>query len=127
MAFALMAGVILSGLPGCSQRPVSFSLALARIDALGAQAPASAFAGAAALAGTSAQKLSLLKRARLIDPALAADTAAMLAGSTTTAAVGLAALDAFIGSGRYEAALELFHTILPPAEYPLELDRKSVV
>ena len=115
-----MAGVILSGLPGCSQRPVSFSLALARIDALGAQAPASAFAGAAALAGTSAQKLSLLKRARLIDPALAADTAAMLAGSTTTAAVGLAALDAFIGSGRYEAALELFHTILPPAEYPLE-------
>lgn len=117
---ALMVGFMLTILAGCSRRPGSFSLGLAKIDALGSQAPFSAFAGVAASAGTSAEKLRLLKRARNIDPELAADTAAMLTGSGTTSVVGLAALDAFLEAGRFEAALELFPIILPPADFPLE-------
>ena len=107
-------------LPGCDRHPASFSKALANIDAMGPQAPVSAFATAAALAGTSADKLSLLKRARLIDPGLAAYTAALLTDSSSSSVVGLAALDAFLESDNFGAALELFTTILPPAAFPLE-------
>jgi len=120
MVFAFVAGLILAVLPGCSNRPASFPLALAKIDALGLQAPASAFAEAAVLAGTSAEKLRLLKRSRLIDSDLAADTAALFGGSAMSPVVGLAALDAFLEAGRFEAAIELFRTILPPKDFPLE-------
>jgi tetratricopeptide (TPR) repeat protein len=120
MVLTFASGLILTVLSGCSNRPASFSLALAKIDALGLQAPASAFADAAALAGTSAEKLRLLKRTRLIDSGLAADTAARFAGSAMSPVVGLAALDAFLEAGRFEAAIELFRTILPPKDFPLE-------
>ena len=117
---ALMAGLTAAVLSGCSKQPDTFSQILARIDALGPLAPASAFTEAAALAGTSADKLRLLKRARLIDQELVADTAALLTGAGTSSAVGLAALDAFLEAGRFESASGLFKTVLPPADYPLE-------
>ena len=115
-----MAGFMCIVLAGCDRHPASFSIALANIDALGPQAPVSAFVTAAAMAGTSADKLRLLKRARLVDPDLAAYTAALLSDSGSSSVVGLAALDAFLESGNFDDALELFATILPPTDFPLE-------
>jgi tetratricopeptide (TPR) repeat protein len=112
-------GLTLSILSGCAKRPVSFELLLARIDALGLQASADTFSGAASLAVTSADKLRLLERARLLDPGLAADTASLLLDQGSASVVGLAALDLFLEAGRFEAAFGLFPVILPPSEFPL--------
>ncbi|MGD9938545.1 MAG: hypothetical protein AB7T74_01960 [Clostridia bacterium] len=116
---ALMVGLTLSLLSGCARRPVSFEILLARIDALGPQATAAAFAGAASLATTSTDKLRLLKRARVLDPGLASDTAGLMLDSGVSPVVGLAALDAFLDAGRFEAAFRLFPVILHPVEFPL--------
>jgi hypothetical protein len=114
----LAMGLTLSILPGCAKRPVSFEILLARIDTLGPQATADAFAEAASLATTSTDKLRLLKRARLLDPGLAADTAGLMLDPGASPVVGLAALDAFLVAGRFESAFGLFPDILPPDEFP---------
>ncbi len=118
--FALAAGLTMAILPGCAKQPASFDLLLARIDALGPLATPDTFAGAAALAGTSAEKLRLLKRARLQDPILAADTASLILDSGASSVVGLAALDAFLEASRFDDAFGLFQGVLPPAEFHLE-------
>lgn len=118
--FALVAGLTLAILPGCAKTPASFELLLAKIDALGLQATADAFTRAASLAGTSAEKLRLLKRARRIDPGLAVHTARLMLDTSVSSIVGLAALDAFLAASSFEDAFRLFPVILPPAEFPLE-------
>ena len=114
-AFAL-AVLFLPGLAGCGGGP-SFAAILARIDTSPGSASQEAWANAARLAGNTEDRLRLLKRAMARGSDVFASTAAaIIASGPVSRPVALAALDAFLDTGRYADAYGLFDGPLDSSE-----------
>lgn len=126
VAAAIGASIIAS--VSCRGSGRSFGALLAKIDAARGLASEATFLGAASLARGTEDRLRLLKRASALEPDRYADVAAaVLKAGSVSEPVALAALDAYILSGRYEAALSLFEGPLDPSSRSAEYAESLVL
>ncbi len=113
---------------GCSNPQRSFSGLLARIDASRDGANPELYRKAAILAGSTEDRLRLLKRAMRRDHDFAANVAAaVVAAPIISEPVALVALDIFLDSGRYADALGLFDRALDARSHGAELAEAIVL
>lgn len=113
---------------GCPSPQRSFSGLLARIDASKDSAKLDVYRKAAVLAGSTEDRLRLLKRAMRRGPDFAADVAiAVAAAPIISEPVALAAFDIFLDAGRYADALGLFDAALDARSHGAELAEAIVL
>lgn len=113
---------------GCSHPSRSFNALLAKIDASPELATVEVFLSAAELAQGTEEKLRLLKRASLRDPSFFSQIAEIvIAQGAVTETIALAALDAYVLSGRFSDALALFEGPIDPKVKSAELTEVIVL